>query len=191
MSTRRNNSGFSLLELLVALTIGAMVMTMAVPSFQNSIANQRMVSANNDMVMALTLAKSEAIKRVSYVTVCASSNGTSCAGNATSWDDGWLVFANAGTTTIGALDAGDELIRVYPGLPESLSLSPRGSISSFLSFRPGGTMGTNTANMNGTLTSCDFRGVDEASAILLEASGRWQISHSLAHDASALTCPEV
>ena len=189
MSTRKNTSGFSLLELMIAIGIGALIMTMAVPSFKNSIDNQRMVTATNELVMALTLAKSEAIKRVSYVTVCSSTNGTTCAGNNTSWNDGWIVFANDSTTTIGALDGADELIRVYPGLHNDLSVAPLGNVGAFVSFRPSGTLGTNATNMAGTLTTCDKRGAGSATAILMQPSGRWQVSHDAAHDASALTCP--
>jgi len=188
MSTRKNSSGFSLLELMVAVAIGALIMTMAVPSFRNSINNQRMTTATNELVMALTLAKSEAIKRVSYVTVCASTNGTSCAGNDTSWNEGWIIFANSGTTTIGVLDGTDELIRVHSGLHEDLSVATLGNVESFVSFRPSGTLGTNASNLAGTLTTCDKRGASSATAILMQPSGRWQVSHDEAHDASALTC---
>ena len=188
MPIRRNISGFSLLELMVTLSIGALIMTMAVPSFRNSINNQRMTSATNELVMSLTLAKSEAIKRVTYVTVCKSSDGATCTGNTSDWNDGWIVFANATSVNLGSVDAGDELIRVYPALLDSLSVTPLGSVDGFLSFRPSGTLGTNAANMTGTLTTCDDRGSSYATAILLEPSGRWQISHDKAHDASNLTC---
>jgi type IV fimbrial biogenesis protein FimT len=188
MFTRKNQSGFSVFELLIAVAIGGMIMTFAVPSFSNSIANQRMVSATNEMVSALTLAKSEAIKRVSYVTVCASSNGVSCAGDSTSWADGWLVFANDGVATLGTLDGDDELIRVYPALHENLSVAPLGNVGEFVSFRPSGTMGSSAANMAGTLTTCDPRGAGSATAILMQPSGRWRISHDEDHAASALTC---
>jgi len=188
MSTRQNISGFSLLELMIALAIGGMIVTMAVPSFTSTIANQRMVSATNEMVMSLTLAKSEAIKRVSYVSVCKSSDGATCTGDSTSWNEGWIVFSNASSASLGSVDVGDELIRVYPALSERLSISALGNVEAFVSFRPSGTLGTNAANITGTLTTCDHRGADYASAILMEASGRWHVSHEKAHDDSALTC---
>ena len=188
MPIRRNISGFSLLELMVALSIGALIMSMAVPSFRNSIDNQRMVSATNELVMSLTLAKSEAIKRVSYVSVCKSSDGATCTGNTSDWNEGWIVFANAASVNLGSVDAGDELIRVFPALSSRLSVTPIGNVDGFLSFRPSGTLGTNAANMTGTLTTCDDRGADHATAILLEPSGRWRISHDTAHDDNALSC---
>jgi type IV fimbrial biogenesis protein FimT len=188
MSTKQNISGFTLLELMIAVAIGALIVTMAVPSFRDTVRNQRMVSATNEMVMSLTLAKSEAIKRVTYVSVCKSSDGASCTGNTTSWNEGWIVFSNASSANLGSVDVGDELIRVYPGLSENLSIATLGNVEAFVSFRPSGTLGTNAANMAGTLTTCDDRGASHASAILMEPSGRWQVSHEKAHDDTALTC---
>ncbi len=181
-------SGFSLLELLVALAVGSIILVVGVPSFQGTLNNQRMTSATNELVMSLNLAKSEAIKRVAYVSVCKSSNGVSCAAAGTSWDDGWIVFANATVANLGSIDAGDEIIRVFPALRGELTVTPIGTVDGFLSFRPSGTMGTSTANMTGTLTMCDARGADYARGILLEPSGRWRVSHDQTHDGAALTC---
>jgi type IV fimbrial biogenesis protein FimT len=181
-------SGFSLLELMVALAVGSIILVVGVPSFQGTLNNQRMTSATNELVMSLNLAKSEAIKRVMYVSVCKSSNGVSCTAGGTGWDDGWIVFANAAVANLGSIDAGDEIIRVYPGLRSELTVTSIGTIADFVSFRPTGTIGTSTANMTGTLTACDERGSDYARGILLEPSGRWRVSHDQTHAGAALTC---
>ncbi len=188
MSTRQNTSGFTLLELMIVLAIGALIMTMAVPSFRDSINNQRLVTATNELVMSFTLAKSEAIKRVVYVTVCKSSDGATCSGNTASWNEGWIVFANATTANLGSFDVGDELIRVYSALPDSLAISAIGNVDTFVSFRPSGTLGTTAGNQLGTFTTCDYRGADSATAIVMQPSGRWQVSHDKDHADSALTC---
>jgi Tfp pilus assembly protein FimT len=120
--------------------------------------------------------------------VCKSSDGATCTGDTSNWNDGWIVFANAASVNLGSVDAGDELIRVYPALSSNLSISTLGNVEGFVSFRPSGTLGTNAANITGTLTTCDDRGASYASAILMEASGRWQVSHEKAHDDTALTC---
>ena len=187
MLSKPESSGFSLLELLVALSIGSIILVVGVPSFKGTLDNQRMTSATNELVMSLNLAKSEAIKRVSYVSVCKSSNGVSCTAG-TSWDDGWIVFANATVANLGSVDAGDEVIRVFPGLRHDLTVTPNGTIDDFLSFRPSGSIGTSTANMTGTLTMCDARGSLYARGILLEPSGQWHVSHDQTHAGAALTC---
>jgi type IV fimbrial biogenesis protein FimT len=188
MLVRQRTKGFTLFELIIALAIGSIVLVVGIPSFSGTLDNQRMTSATNELVMSLNLAKSEAIKRVTYVSVCRSNNGTSCTGGGTSWDDGWIVFANATVANLGSVDAEDEIIRVYPALRDELTVTPTGTIAGFVSFRPSGTIGTSAANMTGTLTACDERGADHARGISVESSGQWHVSHDLAHDGAALTC---
>lgn len=189
MSIRRKTFGFTMLELLVTLAIAAIIVTMGVPSFKTTIQNQRMTAATNELVMSLNLAKSEAIKRVQYVTVCKSDDSISCTGGGTSWSDGWLVFANSTIGNLDTIDKDDEIIGFYRALSEKLSLTPSGTVTSFISFRPTGTMGTSVANLSGTLTTCDERGAAYATGVVMEPSGRWQVSRDKDHDAAALTCP--
>ena len=84
------NRGFTLMEMLVTLAVVAIVASLAVPSFQNMIATQRVRSAANDLVTALNLARSEAVKRNRIVTVTPA--GT--------WADGWTVSYVDGGNTI-------------------------------------------------------------------------------------------
>ena len=82
----QQQSGFTLYELMIVLAIGSIILVVAVPSFSGVMDNQRMTAATNEMVMTLNLAKSEAIKRVAYVSVCKSNNGVNCSAAGTSWD---------------------------------------------------------------------------------------------------------
>jgi type IV fimbrial biogenesis protein FimT len=173
---------------MIALSIGSIILGLGVPSFQGVLDNQRMTGATNELVMTLNLAKSEAIKRVKYVTVCKSSNGVSCAAAGTGWDDGWIVFSNTTVANLGSVDAGDEIIRVYPALRDDLTLTPLGTVDGFLSFRPTGTLGTSVTNMTGTLTMCGRRGAAKARGVVLDPSGHWRVSRTLAHNGDALTC---
>ena len=188
MLNKQRITGFTLLELLIAMTIGAIIVAVGIPSFRGTLDNQRMTSATNELVMSLNLAKSEAIKRVAYVTVCKTSDFKSCGNGSTSWDDGWIVFANSTVANLGSIEADDDVIRVYPALREELTITPTGTIAGFVSFRPSGSIGTSAANMTGTLTTCDERGAANARGILLESSGQWHVSHDVAHDGAALTC---
>ena len=185
--TQRANGGFTLLELLVAVGIAAIILAVGVPSFSSSIDNQRMTSATNDLVMTMNLAKSEAIKRVAYVTVCKSSDGATCT-NASNWNDGWIVFSNATNANLNTVDAGDEIIRVFDGVNERVTISPVGGVANFLSFRPAGTVGTSVANISGTLTTCDHRGAEFARGVAVQPSGHWSVSYEVDHTGAALAC---
>lgn len=185
--TRRSIEGFSLLELMVTISIAAVIMAVGIPSFKSSMDNQRMTAATNDLVMTMNLAKSEAIKRVAYVTVCKSSDGASCTAGS-DWDDGWIVFANSTNANLNQVDIGDEIIRVFPALDDRLTIRSTAGVATFLSFRPSGTIGTSGGNIAGSLTACDERGGDYARAVNLQASGQWGVSHDTDHAGSRLSC---
>lgn len=76
------NRGFTLMELLITLAVVAIVASLAVPSFQNMIATQRVRSAANDLVTSLNFARSEAVKRNASVTMTPAAGG---------WSDGWTI----------------------------------------------------------------------------------------------------
>jgi len=106
---KNNNkqTGFSLLELMVALVIVAILAAIAAPSFTTMISNNRMLSQAQDMTGGFKLARSEAIKRGTAVTLCPSSNGTSCIDNS-SLDSGWIVFVD--NSNPGVVNTGEEII---------------------------------------------------------------------------------
>jgi type IV fimbrial biogenesis protein FimT len=189
MPNKASKKGFSLLELLIVITLAALVTAVGVPSFQNTVANQRRTTAVNELALTFNLARSEAIKRVRYVSICKSADGETCGGDAVEWEDGWIIFSNADNATPGSVDEGDEIIRAHPALNDSLTLRRRGVIDGFVSFRPSGTMGTNVGNLTGTLMLCDKRGADMARGLILRPSGQWEVTHDIGHDNEAITCP--
>ena len=111
--------GFTLIELLVVMAVVAIMVRYAYPSWQKLIRGSRLSGQSTSLLTSLYQARSEAIRRVQYVTVCPSSYGNggalACTANST-WANGWIVFvpssanqslANAnnpaGTDTAGTL----------------------------------------------------------------------------------------
>lgn len=80
----RKEKGFSLIELMVVITITAVLATLGMPSFSKFILGQRAKTASFDLAIALLLARSEAVKRNVDITVSPSvlANG---------WVGGWQV----------------------------------------------------------------------------------------------------
>jgi type IV fimbrial biogenesis protein FimT len=102
--------GFTLTELAVVMTIVAILATIAIPTFQYVTNGNRASGELNGLLGDMQFARSEAVKEGQYVTVCSSTNGTSCAGaGATSWNTGWIVFADYNANQV--LDGPDVLLR--------------------------------------------------------------------------------
>ncbi len=89
-------AGFTLIELMVALAVLAIIAAIAVPAMQGLIAANRLSGASTELVTALQVARSEAIRRNAPVTVCGSADGASCA-NTTDWSR-WIVTGRDNAT---------------------------------------------------------------------------------------------
>ncbi len=113
----RRDSGFTLPELLAVVAILAILASMAAPAYSSWVASARTSSAGTDLHTALSLARSEAIKRNAEVTLEPAGDG---------WQDGWQIAAPG--------DA-DRLLHDHPALdgigvdgPDSVTYLPSGRI---------------------------------------------------------------
>ncbi len=126
--------GFTLIELIITVAIAAIVMAIGVPSFQGMMRNNRAATQANEMISALNLARSEAVKRGRRVSLCPSSNGTGCSG--TDWKSGWIVFVD--TSVVDASVTVGQVLRVWGALagdptfsgPANIRYRPTGDIIS-------------------------------------------------------------
>jgi len=98
---RQQNRGFTLIELMITVSIAAVLATLAVPSMTSFLTSMRLSSASSLLYGDLNLARAEAIKRNTRVLMCPSSNGTSCA-TGTNWAVGWILCVDANSD--GACD---------------------------------------------------------------------------------------
>lgn len=102
----KHSSGVTLIELLTTVAVLALLLALALPSFNDAITRNRLTSQANEMAAALALARSEALRRSRDVTVCGSTDGATCASN---WNGGWLAWVDDNRN--GTLDATDLILR--------------------------------------------------------------------------------
>ncbi len=167
--------GFSLIELMIALTIVAIVALMAFPSFQSTVERNRVSSSLKDFSTSVKFARSEAVKQSSTVTICASSDQATCTGN---WEQGWIVFTDVDAA--GDFDGGtDTLIRVHDAIHSTHQLRFDGTNSSFVTFSSRGY----AAGQSGTFKLC--LGSDKikfAKGLVLQATGSLRFSSDSNND---------
>ncbi|QDI03104.1 prepilin-type N-terminal cleavage/methylation domain-containing protein [Xanthomonas cerealis pv. cerealis] len=71
--------GFTLVELMVTVAVLAIIMALAFPSFTMLIRSNRLTSTANELVAALQVSRSEAVRLNGGVSLCRSDNGSTCA----------------------------------------------------------------------------------------------------------------
>jgi len=95
---RHRQHGFSLLELVVAIVVAAILAALAVPSFRTMVQKHRLRAATDSLQAAVQYARTEAVVRANYVSVCASADGATCS-SSNRYDTGWLVYVHPVATT--------------------------------------------------------------------------------------------
>ncbi len=149
-------AGVTLIELVVTLSIAAVLMSIAIPSFQNIIAINRLAALTNELSGALQLARSEAVTRSKTVTVCKSndvSDSTPSCNTSAAWQNGWVVFVDDDND--GTLDSGELALRV--GQPSSANavITVGTNFANYVKFKSDGQSEGSSSNIGtGTLSIC-------------------------------------
>jgi type IV fimbrial biogenesis protein FimT len=106
----RRNEGFSLVELMIAIAILVILAGIGIPNFRDMILNNRIASQSNGMLGVLQMARSEAVTRRATITVCPSSDQTTCTAD-TEWQDGVVVLQLA------------DVLRTLPAAPGDVEVN--------------------------------------------------------------------
>lgn len=172
-----HGQGFTLLELVVTMTIAGILFGIAIPSFNEAIKNNRLTTLANDFVTSLNLARSEAVKRGQRVSICASTDGVTCA-DPGDWTQGWIVFNNPDNNDqVGdgdniydeAGDNGERVLKVQGSAQEQMTMATADAgLVNLISYVSAGTVSS-----SGSIRICDDRdGAKKGRAIAFEPTGR-------------------
>ncbi len=105
--------GFSLYELLMTMTLVALVLTLGIPSFGSIVANHRLKVEVNALFHAVHLARKGSIVRRRAVTLCPSYDGLICEPNF-DWSMGWMMFVNTDRDYPVARDVDEAILSHHP-----------------------------------------------------------------------------
>jgi type IV fimbrial biogenesis protein FimT len=181
-NTVRACHGFTLVELIVAIAVAAILLTTAVPAFQDTIKNNRMAANVNEFIAALNLARSEAIKRGVPVTACKDGGSGNACNNAAQWAQGWIVFSDVNDNNVvnpgtgACLPTEDCVLRVYPALNPTYTFRGNNNVANRVTYNAKGFSAA------GTLFMCDDRGESAGRKIVIARTGRAQAEHTSASD---------
>jgi type IV fimbrial biogenesis protein FimT len=178
----RQENGFSLIELVIAVGLTGLLLSMAVPALDIFVANARQTGAINDFVSSIHQARSTAVTTNARVTICPSAGGNNC--EAVGWNNGWIVFSDPDSDR--NVDIGERILAAS-GPVDGLTIQSA-EFATFLMYRPNGrVMNASLNGSSGAFTVCDSRGADYAKVMILDLSGRPRLSKAMA-DGSAPSC---
>jgi type IV fimbrial biogenesis protein FimT len=175
--------GITLIEMLVAVIIIAIVILIGAPTLRELTLNNRQVTAINDLMTSLNLARAEAVKRGVRTAVCRGSAAPGCENTpagccdktaittTNGWEQGWFGFVDTNQDSNLNNDPGDALIQRHEGLPEGTTLRGNNNVEDRVMFNYRGASGS-----PGTLRLCDSRGNAEARGIVILGTGRLRLA---------------
>jgi type IV fimbrial biogenesis protein FimT len=165
------DQGWTLVGLLTALVVSAILSGLAVPSFRALGWDSRRTAAVNHLVRGLHLARAEAAKRARPVTLCPRGPDGQCLGRTGNWPWGWMVFVNLDDDMPPVRDPGEPVLHVaHP--PDSVALS---SNRTAFTLRPFGLRG-----VNGSISFCDPVHGLPGRTLVVSYTGRPRVSHNMA-----------
>lgn len=172
----RAQSGFTLVELLITITVASLLIAAALPAFDGLRREQMLRGAQHEFLATLHHAKQAAITKNRRVSLCPSADGAQCLKKG-SWHRGWLIFVDRDADR--SPDPGEPVLSQQGGLDQALTLTSS-RYRRIITFQPTGTAG----GSNATFTVCTGKKPAQAAAIVLSRLGRIRLDEG---DADA--CP--
>jgi len=163
--TIKKNKGFTLIELVVTISVAAILTSIAIPGFSTMLNNNKMATTGNEILAGLNFTRSTAITQGSPATLCKSNAQSTDCDNSANWQDGWIVFNDKNNN--GSVDAlNDEIVlMVHQGKGNGLNISY--GHNKIVYNNEGFSIG-----YAGIFLLCDARGDSAKKGIIISSNGR-------------------
>ncbi|HEY4316243.1 MAG TPA: GspH/FimT family pseudopilin [Herbaspirillum sp.] len=158
-------AGFTLIELMIVLAIAGLALTLAIPAFQEMTGRQQLNTAAADLLHAIQLTRSEALRRNRTVRLAPLDDAD--------WTQGWRIYVGSGES--GPYRDGDRLILQRTALPAGLRIENRSGAPPEIHIAYNG--GGRSVRRNGMrlANSWYLRWKEETRIIVVNAQGRVRI----------------
>ncbi|MFD1217978.1 GspH/FimT family pseudopilin [Microbulbifer celer] len=157
--------GFTILELIITVTILAIVISLAVPPMGEFVRRYRSEAKARELFDLVILMRTRAYSEQQRYTLCPRGIDASCGND---WSSGAILFADPDGD--GERDTGETIEKIFSGADSGGSLRWRAfNNSGYITFRPDGT----TPAQSGHFAYCPPSGEEEIGwTIILNAIGR-------------------
>jgi len=189
--------GFTLYELLITVLVIGIMLTLGIPNLSEFTRNSRLTAAANDLHSSFLLARSEAARAKTNITICASANSMNANANCGgTFDDGWIIFVDKNGDLVRGGD-GENILRAHPAIDAALNITTNEG-STYFSFAASGMGRGNVRGVPAVQTAriCDPRrnqtaagGYSTARALVITPIGRATVLREVAQIEALGGCP--
>lgn len=155
---KNSQNGFTIYELMITLLIAGVLLTIGIPNLGEFTRNSRISGIANDLHSSFLLARSEAARAKSNVTICTSNDpqgaNPSCDGVA--FDRGWIIFVDLDGDIVR--DPAEPILRTLPAIPDGIDISTNAGATYFSFAATGLGRGDIVGPALQTAVICDQRG---------------------------------
>jgi type IV fimbrial biogenesis protein FimT len=168
---KKVDQGFTLVELIIGLSIMTVLLAYAMPNYYNFKQNKVMTQEINRLVSTINFARNQSITSGHHIILCSSQTMTACDGGS-NWHGGWMVFSDINRNR--NYDSGDNMLLNENDMNNHIIAQSSQYRKKIRFDRLGATPGTNL-----TIRFCDDRGKDYGKAVIISNVGRPRVAQQI------------
>lgn len=160
--------GFTLIEMMVAVAVLAILLTIGLPSFGALVDNHRLDLSANALMHSVQFTRGEAVRRNQHITMAPLHS---------QWHGGWVIFID--TNNNGQHDSGEIILREdKPAMVTRVHANA--NIASYLRYNPQGeSQLLNGGFQSGTFSFCPKRSGAQGRQLVINRVGRARVQRAV------------